>query len=257
MIKGDPNNKGMVLGIPVSPTVINIPDDLDTASELNQPLLMTAVNPLACAIDLRNSEYVGLLSCIDWVQCDGIGMVLAARWTKGLQVQRATFDQTSLAAPVFHWAVANNRPLMLVGGQVGVADQAAEVLKASFSGLDIAATFSGYQDSPDNAQAFALKHPNMIVICGMGAPLQEAFLIDLKNGGWPGIGFTCGGFLDQLSSGLDYFPAWVNRFHLRFLYRLLKEPRRLWRRYLIDYQVFLKRLVKALWQKYSSGSVSQ
>ena len=78
----------------------------------------------------------------------------------------------------------------------------------------------------------------------MGAPRQEQFLINLKNAGWTGIGFTCGGFFDQIVDRVDYYPGWVDKMNLRFLYRLLKEPRRLWRRYLIDYQVFMKRFLK-------------
>jgi N-acetylglucosaminyldiphosphoundecaprenol N-acetyl-beta-D-mannosaminyltransferase len=83
----------------------------------------------------------------------------------------------------------------------------------------------------------------------MGAPLQERFLSQLAANGWTGIGLTCGGFLDQVVQGSDYYPGWVDRLNIRFLYRLGKEPRRLWRRYLVDYQVFMRLYLKLRWQQ--------
>jgi exopolysaccharide biosynthesis WecB/TagA/CpsF family protein len=73
----------------------------------------------------------------------------------------------------------------------------------------------------------------------MGTGKQELFLQGLANRGWHGIGITCGGYLDQLSGGFNYYPAVVDRLNLRFAYRLIKEPRRLWRRYLLDYPRFV------------------
>ena len=81
----------------------------------------------------------------------------------------------------------------------------------------------------------------------MGAPRQERFLLNLRESGWRGAGFTCGGFFDQVSGNGDYYPAWIDRLNLRFLYRLVREPRRLWRRYLVDYQVFLRLYMKQAW----------
>jgi len=78
-----------------------------------------------------------------------------------------------------------------------------------------------------------------IVIAGMGGVKQEKFLLDLVARGWRGVGFTCGGYLDQLAKRYHYYPRWVDRYNLRFAYRLWQEPSRLWRRYLLEYPLFL------------------
>jgi N-acetylglucosaminyldiphosphoundecaprenol N-acetyl-beta-D-mannosaminyltransferase len=63
-----------------------------------------------------------------------------------------------------------------------------------------------------------------IVIVGMGAIAQERFLLGLKQAGFSGKGFTCGGFIHQTASNkIDYYPRWVDKLNLRFLYRMLKE----------------------------------
>ena len=74
-------------------------------------------------------------------------------------------------------------------------------------------------------------------------------LLALVEAGWRGCGFTCGGYLDQLGGGMRYYPAWVDRANLRFAYRLLREPRRLWRHYLIDYQGFTLLFARPLLMK--------
>ena len=54
--------------------------------------------------------------------------------------------------------------------------------------------------------------------------MQEQFLLMVKNTGFKGIGFTCGGFIHQTANDeIDYYPAWINRMNLRFLYRMIKE----------------------------------
>ena len=86
-----------------------------------------------------------------------------------------------------------------------------------------------------------------IIICGMGAPRQEELLLKLKEvRAWKGLGFTCGGYLDQLQQGLHYYPAAVDKLDLRWLYRLVKEPRRLLRRYILEYQVYWSALMREL-----------
>lgn len=233
-----------MLGIPVSRSgVVDVSASL-LAKPADESLVITFVNPHACKLGKQYENYVGLLESFDIVTCDGIAMVQAARSCGLNEVRRESFDFTSIAGPVFEWAASNGKSVGLLGGEPGVAETAAGILARKFAGLEINHCFSGFGQDLDKAlQCFAEKRTD-IVICGMGAPLQEQFLLRLVNNGWCGIGFTCGGFLDQTSKGTEYYPPWVDRLNLRFLYRLAKEPRRLWRRYLVDYQVFIYRYTR-------------
>lgn len=50
-------------------------------------------------------------------------------------------------------------------------------------------------------------------------------MLKVKEAGFKGIGFTCGGFIHQTAKNeIDYYPAWVNRMNVRFIYRMYKEP---------------------------------
>jgi len=249
--KGHVPSPGLVevLDIPVSPRDFVVPDDMKFQALPGQATLVTFVNPHACWLAEHVSDYLDCLRQFDRVLCDGIGMSCAARRFAGLDIGRSSFDLTSLAGPVFNWLRAAHVPAVLVGGEAGVAEEAGNRLGALFPGLVIGASFTGFPPGPEEATAYLLANPGTAVICGMGAPHQERFLLDLKSRGWTGMGFTCGGFFDQLIRRVDYYPRWVDRLNLRFAWRLFKEPRRLGRRYLIEYQVFLKRFLAAYFSR--------
>jgi N-acetylglucosaminyldiphosphoundecaprenol N-acetyl-beta-D-mannosaminyltransferase len=85
------------------------------------------------------------------------------------------------------------------------------------------------------------------IILGMGAPYQERMLHFLKERKFPGLAFTCGGYLEQLArKDVVYYPDFFNRYNLRWLYRILDEPGKLIRRYVIDYSFFYIEYVKFL-----------
>lgn len=81
------------------------------------------------------------------------------------------------------------------------------------------------------------------LIVGMGALMQEKFLLKVKNAGYQGVGFTCGGFIHQTSKNeIDYYPAWVDKTNLRFVYRMWKEPHTL-KRYMMAGLLFPARFI--------------
>ena len=215
-------------------------------------VIVTFVNPHACYLAQKHPDYVALLAAHDIVACDGIGMVKAARACGCKDLHRESFDFTSLAGPVMEAAVENGLSVGLVGGKPGVSQQAARVLTEQYPNLNIIACYSGYAEEPVEARQFFINNQVDLVVCGMGVPLQEAFLVRLAEEGWAGTGFTCGGFFDQIITGESYYPDWVDRLNIRFLYRLLKEPKRLWRRYLVEYRVFLARYAKLQWSRLTS-----
>ena len=90
--------------------------------------------------------------------------------------------------------------------------------------MKIAGYRNGYFiDNDDRKKAIAdiIKSKSDFAIIGMGSPLQEQFALDLKNAGYKGIVFTCGGFLHQSASDINYYP--VNKYNLRAFYRLFHE----------------------------------
>lgn len=201
-------------------------------------VLTTFVNPGVVPLARRSAAFRQSLHEFDYVLPDGTGMCLAVKWLHGLKAERISFDTTSLAPAVFSWSCSRGLRIVLVGGMPRVADTARAKITEAFPAIRIAGCFDGFGSIEAKARAVRELDPD-VVICGMGSGRQESFLLELKSQGWRGWGFTCGGYLDQLSRGMTYYPRWVDASNLRWAYRLAREPGRLWRRYLIDYSHFV------------------
>ena len=209
-----------------------------------RPLLVTFANPATTVHAELDPVFARDLLEFDLVLPDGLGMCLAIRLLDGLPARRVSFDMTSLAERIFEHACSHDLAMVLVGGAPGVAEQARRRLIEHYPGLRITGALSGFGDRAEMLRQTAALQPD-ILVCGMGSGRQEAFLLGMKAQGWDGWGFTCGGFLDQLVGQLHYYPRWIDRMNLRWAYRLVREPNRLWRRYLIQYSRFAWLVVAA------------
>lgn len=196
--------------------------------------LVTFVNPYSYS---RMRAHESLLSSFDRIGIDGMSLVWLMRAFVGTSVQRVSFDMSSLAPLVFEAAAQEGKSVYLIGDEAEQVEAARDRLLATFPDLNIVAARSGYfDDEADRSttiQKIIALNP-AIVVAGMGTPVQEKFLVDLWQAGWRGAGYTCGGFFHQAAKKLHYYPAWVDRLHLRWAYRIWDEPR-LARRYGLDY----------------------
>lgn len=173
---------------------------------------------------------------------DGIAVVIYARLFKNKKITRTSFDDTSIAPIVYNYALQQHHTVTLVGGTEENIVIAQQLLEMKYPGIKIIFVRSGYFQNDEEYSFFLEKALSTdILIVGMGAGKQERTLLDMRKLGWRGTGFTCGGYLDQFveAKGQDYYPEFVNKFHLRWLYRMCKEPRRLLKRYLKDYPYYL------------------
>lgn len=88
-----------------------------------------------------------------------------------------------------------------------------------------------------------------ILIIGMGTPQQEWLMSDLiENKDYLDrnlLIFTCGGWLEQIIYK-NYYPSWAYRLKMNWLIRLVREPRRLWKRYFVDSVYFFRNKSKYL-----------
>lgn len=236
------------LGLPLN-TGVTIADICALMKDKNGPHLVSFINPASWALSKRNADYGKALEGMSYVLPDGQGVALACRWLTGQKAPRISFDMSSLADPFFKAASEAGATVVLAGGKPGVDEHTQEKLRTHYPNLKIIGTQHGFAELAPKIVAILKLAPDAVVV-GMGSPRQEMFLIALRASGYKGLAITCGGFFDQYLEADDYYPKWINQLHLRFAWRLFKEPKRLWRRYLIDYQLFIWRFLQALWGKY-------
>ena len=124
----------------------------------------------------------------------------------------------------------------LMGGAAGVAEDAATRLCAMYPGLKVAGTHHGYFDEDEElevVQAIRRCRPQLLFVA-LGCPKQEFWIHRWKHELDVPVCIGIGGTLDILTGRLKRAPRWVQRAGLEWLYRLQQEPRRLWRRYVLQ-----------------------
>jgi len=198
--------------------------------------LYTFINPYSYFL---LKDELDTLNRFDRIYVDGISLVVLFKIFK-VHVTRVSFDMTSIARGVFQDAILHNKSIYFIGTKAGVIDHAVENILKDYPVLNILGFRHGYFDSKQDRADFLKQLIDIkpdIVVVGMGTPLQEEFLIELKDEGWNGTGFTCGGFLHQTAkNGTQYYPDLINKLNLRWLYRIFDEPA-LFFRYLKYYPI--------------------
>ena len=191
----------------------------------NKGKAYTYLNPVSYLIALDNKE---LFSQLDGIFADGGLLVKAIKMVYGKQVTRRSFDMTSMAPELFAYVAKHGKTIYIVASKQEQVEKAMEIFRERYPKVKFAGYRNGYFASESEmdveAKYIAKLNPDFLIV-GMGALMQEKFLLKVKNAGYQGVGFTCGGFIHQTSRNeIDYYPAWVDKTNLRFVYRMWKEP---------------------------------
>ena len=199
--------------------------------------IITFLNPYSY---LHFRKQAALFNEFNRIYFDGIVLVAAMRFA-GVRSHRKSFDMTSLAPEVFDHCQETRKSIYFIGSDSESIRVFGEVLSSAYPNLSIAGLRNGFftsgKERKDAMEKILDLNPDYLVV-GMGTPLQEKFLAEVKEMGWKGVGFTCGGFIHQTAKGLNYYPGWIDRLHLRWLFRIWDEPKLL-SRYLLQYPRFV------------------
>jgi N-acetylglucosaminyldiphosphoundecaprenol N-acetyl-beta-D-mannosaminyltransferase len=171
----------------------------------------------------------------DLALVDGMPVVWASRLLGTPLPERVSgADLTPL---LLERAAGRGLRVYLLGGQPGVAAKAAERLRGR--GVAIAGTaspFIGLGAQPDEDEVVAqvrAARPDLVLVA-LGAPKQERFIHRRARQLAPAVCIGVGATLDFLAGTVRRAPRWMSRAGLEWLFRLIQEPRRLARRYLLN-----------------------
>jgi exopolysaccharide biosynthesis WecB/TagA/CpsF family protein len=195
------------------------------------------VNAHSLNLSYEVPEFREALSRCHVLLNDGVGVELAAR-LRGSHFPE-NLNGTDFILRVLALAAEREWRVFLYGGRPGVAERASQALKRQISGLTIVGTANGYAAGEVVAEITAAGADLLLV--GLGQPMQELWLdanLDLTE---CTLGIGVGAYLDFAAGRIRRAPAWMSRCGAEWLFRLSREPRRLWRRYLLGNPAFLWR----------------
>ncbi len=183
----------------------------------------------------------------DIVRLDGSGVRLGAKILGYDTPERMTW--ADFAWDLAAYLQANQISIYFLGGKPGVAEKAAQNLLEKFPGLIHLGSEHGYFDKQTESsqniniiQTINQKKPDVLVV-GLGMPVQEKWLIENRNSLEVAVVMTGGAVFDYISGELKRGPKWMTDHGLEWLARMLIEPKRLWKRYIIGNPKFIYRVL--------------
>jgi N-acetylglucosaminyldiphosphoundecaprenol N-acetyl-beta-D-mannosaminyltransferase len=204
--------------------------------------LMAFVNPDCLNLAWENDEYRNVLLTADRVLPDGIGIHLGCRMLG--QALRANVNGTDMFPLLCEAAAREQLPIYLLGARPGVARAAADNMLQRYPQLKIAGARDGYF-APEEEEAVvnAINGSGArILLVAFGAPRQELWLARWRDRLLAPVSMGVGGLFDFYSGRIPRAPVWMREMGLEWVYRLMQEPGRMWRRYVIGNPLFLYRV---------------
>ena len=142
--------------------------------------------------------------------------------------------------------------IFLLGAGPGVAKRCGEVLEARYPGIIVTGTYSppfGFENDLEELNKInsMLKNSDSdLLFVGMGSPKQDIFIYENKEKYNIPVSFSMGAALDFIAGNVKRAPRWMINCGLEWLHRIIQNPKRLWRRYLITDMAIIPLFIKEI-----------
>ncbi len=205
------------------------------------------VNPDCLNKSLVNEAYCKVLQqSSDMILGDGIGIVIASKIMKTPLIQNV--NGTDLLPFLCEMSVNEGYGIYLLGAKPGIADAMKANLIQRYPGINIAGTQHGYFDR-DKESEEVIKTINKsraeILLVAFGAPWQEMWIAEHYDKiNQANLLIGVGGLFDFYSQTKKRAPRWMRQIGMEWVFRLILEPGRMWKRYILGNPHFLAQVVK-------------
>lgn len=238
----------VVLGTPIS--IIDMKGTLKRIEEMiesGSPHFIITPNVDFVVQAGEDQELHRILCDADLVICDGMPLVWASKWFGNPIPERVA--GSDLAVPLLELAERKRLKLFLLGAETAVNRKAAETIRNDYPNINLVGNYS-----PPYASLVDMDHEDInkriteakpdILLVGFGCPKQEKWInMNYQHIGVP-VSIGVGATVDFIAGKVSRAPQWMRNSGLEWFYRLIKEPRRMWKRYVKDIVVFTFAMIK-------------
>lgn len=193
----------------------------------------------------ENMDYLKVINSANISTIDGTIVYALAKINR---TNLSKFSGSDMVFPILKLANENKYSICLIGGLDGVAEKAKANILASYHNINISGCYSpkfGFQNDKEETEKIInfINHlqPNLVLFC-CGSPKSESFIYKNKTLLYNSTYLCIGATIDFLAGTIKRAPKWMSKIGLEWLYRLSKEPKRLFKRYLLDF-IFLIKIV--------------
>jgi len=229
-------------------------EKIESLIQNKQPSLIVTPNADHIVRLHKDELFLEIYKAADLVLADGMSLIYASKLLKTPFKEKISgSDLFPLLCKV---AAEKGYRLFFLGGRPGACSTAAEKMKEKYNDLIIAGTYSppfGFENDINEMEKInemiKLDKPDILFV-GLGAPKQEKWIYQNYNDIGVPVSIGVGVTFEFYSGMVKRAPEWMQKHGLEWFWRLMKEPGRLWKRYLIEDTAFIWLIMK---QKFKDG----
>lgn len=242
----------IVAGIPIDDMTMD--EALDRVEEFiasGQPHQIATVNADFVVKAWDDPELRYILQVADMLTPDGMPLVWGARLL-GVPLEGRVTGADMVPA-LAEMGARKGWRFYFLGARPGIAARAAEILTERYPGLQVVGVYSPpvspvVEMDPVIVDQIREARPDILLVA-FGNPKQEKWIhMHRADLGVP-VAIGIGGTLDFIAGETRRAPQWMQRTGMEWLFRLLQEPRRLWRRYVVDMAHFTRFFAWQWWMQ--------
>lgn len=215
---------------------------IDTRIKEKKKTKVNFLNAHCYNVAQKDNYYREAVNNSDYLLNDGIGVKIGSRIFGHDIVEN--LNGTDLTPKILKMAESSGYKVFLLGGEEGVARKAADNFKNIYSDLDIVGFQNGFFNNTEKLIEEINATNTDIVIVALGVPYQEKWIekhADFLN---CSLLIGVGAFLDFSAGKVKRAPKFIRAIKMEWFFRLLMEPKRLWKRYLIGNFMFFFNILK-------------
>jgi exopolysaccharide biosynthesis WecB/TagA/CpsF family protein len=206
----------------------------------------------------KDREFWELYARAEYVTVDSQIVKLALQFL-GTPIQEVVTGSGFL--PSFYYYHKDNKEIeiFLLGAAPGVADLAMEKINAKVGRNIVTGALSpsfGFEKNEEENKKIIdlINHSKAnVLVVGVGAPKQEKWIYKYKDQlKYVKVFLAIGATIDFEAEKVKRAPIWMQKLAIEWLYRLAKEPKRLWRRYMVEDMPFFNLVLKQKFGKYKN-----
>lgn len=226
---------------------IDVPQTIDLVEQYVQtktPLHLMGVN--ADKINEVNSNELmkQIVNSCGIINADGGSVVLASKFLKKPLPERVA--GIDLMQSLVALSEQKGYSVYLLGAKQEVVEKTAAALQEKHPDLRLVGIHNGYfkeADWPSISEELKTVNPDFVFV-GITSPLKEYLIEYLQEQGHTSVFMGVGGSFDVLSGNIPRAPLWMQKTNLEWLFRVIQEPKRLFKRYFVGNWVFIKAVLK-------------
>lgn len=227
--------------------VLNVKETIELVEryiKTKTPLHLMGVNADKINEVNQNEKMKEIVNKCGIINADGASVVLASKYLKKPLPERVA--GVDLMMDLVKLSEDKNYSIYLLGAKQEVVEKTEITLKEKFPKLNIKGIHNGYfkkEEWKDISKDIKDKKPDFVFV-GITSPIKEYLIEYLQNDGNDCVFMGVGGSFDVISGNIPRAPQWMQKMNLEWLFRVMQEPKRLFKRYFVGNTVFIKSVIK-------------